>query len=121
MAIILIGFGFGVSGIKPIPVIIAAQAANGLILPVLTFALCILCNSKLLLSHKNGMWLNLAMMVTLFATSILGLINVSKAFHAIVGMDFSFTGVNQWIIVTLSIAVVTLTVFQIQKERRVNI
>lgn len=121
MAIILIGFGFGISGIKPIPVIIAAQAANGLILPVLTFALCILCNSKLLLSHKNGMWFNLAMIVTLFATSILGLINVSKAFHAIVGIDFSFTGVNQWIIVTLSIAVVTFTVFQIQKERRVNI
>lgn len=121
ITIIVIGFGFGVSGIRPIPVIIAAQAANGLILPVLTFALCMLCNSKILVQHINGFWLNLAMLITLFATSVLGFINVSKAIHSIVGLSFSFTGFNQWIIFTLSIAVVTFTLFQIQKERRVNI
>lgn len=121
MLIILLGFGFGVSGIKPIPVIIAAQAANGLILPVLTFALCILCNAKVLGENKNGFGLNLAMIVTLFATSILGLINVSKAIHTIAGVAFSFSGANQWFICTLSVAIVIFTLFQIQKERRVNI
>lgn len=119
--IIAVGFGFGVSGVKPIPVIIAAQASNGLILPVLTFALCLLCNSKMLGKHVNNLWFNLAMLITLFATSVLGFINVSKAIHSIVGLSFSFTGFNQWIIFTLSIAVVTFTLVQIQKERRVNI
>lgn len=121
IAIIAIGFGFGISGIKPIPVIIAAQAANGLILPVLTFALCLLCNSKMLGEHINSLWLNIAMMITLFATSVLGFINVSKAIHSIIGSSFSFTGANQWVIFILSIAVLTFTLLQIQKERRVNI
>lgn len=121
VTIILVGFSFGVSGIRPVPVIIAAQAANGLILPVLTFALCMLCNSKLLGQHINSLGLNLAMLVTLFATSVLGLINVSKAIHSMLGLGFSFSGVNQWVIFTLSIAVVTFTLIQIQKERRVNI
>lgn len=119
--IIIVGFGFGISGIKPIPVIIAAQAANGFILPVLTFTLCILCNNSLLDDHKNGKGLNLAMLITLFATSVLGFLNVSKAIHSIFGWSFHFTGFNQWIIFTLSIAVVTFTFFQIQKERKINI
>ena len=119
--IIIVGFGFGVSGIKPIPVIIAAQAANGFILPVLTFALWVLSNSRWLKGTINGLGLNIAMMATLFVTSVLGLINVSKAIHSIVGQTFSFSGINQWLIVGLSVAFTGYALFTVQKERKVNI
>lgn len=119
--IIVVGFAFGVSGVKPIPVIIAAQAANGLILPVLTFALCVLCNGKTMGSYTNSFWLNTAIFITLFVTSIIGLINVFKAFHTMFQESFSFSGINQWIIIGLSAAVLLFTYFQVRKERKLNI
>lgn len=120
VSIIVIGFGFGVSGIRPIPVIIAAQAANGLILPILTFALLMLVNSKRLGEYINGLGLNVAMLITLFVTSILGLINVSKAIHSMLNMKFSFIGLNQGIIITLSLLVTLYAVWAVHKERKLN-
>ena len=117
-SIIFIGFGFGVSGIRPIPVIIAAQAANGLILPILTFALLILVNHKSLGEYINGLGLNVAMLVTLFVTSILGLINVSKAVHTLLKMSFSFTGYNQWLIFIVSGLITLFAIRAVQKERK---
>lgn len=46
MAVLLVGFTFGISGIKPIPVILVVQALNGLILPLLTFFLLLLVNDN---------------------------------------------------------------------------
>jgi manganese transport protein len=34
--VLLTGFGFGISGVKPIPVILAVQAMNGFVLPLLS-------------------------------------------------------------------------------------
>lgn len=119
--IIVIGFGFGVSGIKPIPVIITAQAANGLILPILTFALWVITNNRKLGDHINGAGLNTAMLITLFVTSILGFINVSKALHSIVGESFSFSGLNLYLIVGCALVFTLLAGLTVQKERRVNI
>lgn len=119
--IVIVGFGFGVSGIKPIPVIITAQAANGLILPILTFALWVITNSRKLGNHINGIGLNVAMLITLFVTSILGFINVSKAFHSIIGEIFSFSGLNLYLIVGCALFFTLLAGLTVQKERRVNI
>lgn len=119
--IIVIGFGFGVSGIRPIPVIITAQAANGLILPILTFALWVITNNRKLGDHINGVGFNTAMLITLFVTSILGFINVSKALHSIVAESFSFSGLNLYIIVGCALAFTLLAGLTVQKERRVNI
>ncbi|WP_420386166.1 Nramp family divalent metal transporter [Roseivirga sp.] len=119
--IIIIGFGIGISGIRPIPVIIAAQAANGFILPILTFALWVLTNSKRLGQHMNGIGLNLAMFITLLVTSVLGLINVSKAFHSAIGESFAFSGLNRSLIIALALVFTALALWTIQKERRVNI
>ena len=119
--IIVVGFAFGISGFRPIPVIIAAQAANGFILPVLTFALWVLSNSRELKETINGLGLNIAMLVTLFVTSVLGLINVSKAIHTIIGAVFSFAGMNQILILGLSLFFTAFAVYTIQKERNQNI
>jgi Mn2+/Fe2+ NRAMP family transporter len=44
-AVLLIGFIFGISGVKPIPVILTVQALNGLILPLITgFLILIQCH-----------------------------------------------------------------------------
>ena len=40
--VLLTGLIFGVTGVKPVPVIILAQAANGLILPVVSIFLWII-------------------------------------------------------------------------------
>ncbi len=78
--IVLAGCIFGVSGVKPIPVIIAAQAANGLILPLITLAIWVLMNRKSMLKeHINGFGWNVAMLITLLVTSALGGLNVVKA------------------------------------------
>jgi len=82
--IVLVGFVFGVSGVRPIPVIIAAQAANGLILPLITLAIWVLVNRKSMLEeHVNGIGLNVAMLITLLVTSALGGLNMMKAIFSV--------------------------------------
>lgn len=78
--VLLAGLVFGVLDVKPVPVIIAAQAANGLILAVIAFFLWYIANdSKVMGKHANGLGINLAMFVTVAVASGLGLNNVSKA------------------------------------------
>ena len=69
----------------------------------------------------NGIGLNLAMFITLLVTSVLGLINVSKAFHSAIGKSFAFSGLNRSLIIALALVFTALALWTIQKERRVNI
>lgn len=78
--ILLTGVILGATNVKAIPVIILAQAANGLILPLLTAALWRAVNSQLLMgANKNGRFLNALMGLTFAITSFLGLLNIVKA------------------------------------------
>ncbi|WP_338876194.1 divalent metal cation transporter [Spirosoma sp. SC4-14] len=78
LAVMLIGLLFGLLGVKPVPVIILAQAANGLLLPVVTIFLFIAVNNKTLLpaQYRNSLWQNLAMLLVVAVTAFLGLRNV---------------------------------------------
>ena len=78
--VLLIGFIFGVSGIKPIPVILAVQALNGLVLPMLTIFLVILANDSSLMpkTYHNSFLYNIAMLIILATVLILGLSSVDK-------------------------------------------
>ena len=118
--IILVGFVLGASGIKPIPVIIAAQAANGFILPVMAVVLFILANSTLLKSERNGLGLNIGMLITVFVTTILGLLNVFKAVYSSIGEVFKFEGALVWIIMLMALIIASATYFFALQERRVN-
>ena len=117
--VLLIGLIFGVSGVKPIPVIILAQAANGFILPLIAFVLWIVLNNSALVGKdKNTLTQNIFMAITVAVTSLLGLINVFKAAHSVLGYSFAFEGV---IIPSTLIPALLITIFGFWKIRGLRI
>lgn len=79
--VLSIGFIFGITGIKPIPIIVAAQALNGLLLPLVTVLIILLINDRRLMPTEklNGHFSNLLLLLILTVVLILGLNNVNKA------------------------------------------
>lgn len=117
--VLLTGLIFGVTGIKPIPVIILAQAANGLILPVIAIFLWLICNNKSLMgSNVNSGAVDVFMGITVWVSSLLGLINVFKAINSAIGSAFAFAGNTQLSLLLLATLVTGLTVYFVAKERR---
>jgi manganese transport protein len=80
-AVLGIGFLFGISGIRPIPVILTVQALNGLILPLLVALLIGLINHKKLIpkQHRNGILANTLLLLLFGSVSVIGLNQVDKA------------------------------------------
>lgn len=119
--VLLTGLVFGVTGVKPIPVIILAQAANGLILPVIAIFLWLICNNrKLMGAHVNGGLIDVFMGITVWVSSLLGLINVFKAGNSVVGSTFVFAGNTQLILLVLATLVTAITIALVTRERRVS-
>jgi Mn2+/Fe2+ NRAMP family transporter len=81
MSVLLTGFAFGISGIKPIPVILTVQALNGLILPLITYFLILIVNdSKVVpIRYRHAALYDLVLLVILGTTLIIGFNNVDKA------------------------------------------
>lgn len=82
--VLLVGFAFGISGIRPIPVILTVQALNGLVLPLLVALIILLSNHRALLApaHRHG-WLYNAMLLLIFGSVVLiGFNQVDKALAA---------------------------------------
>lgn len=81
MSVLVIGFGFGISGMKPIPVILAVQALNGFVLPLLTYFLILLINDSQLIpsAYRHAVGYNLILLAILGTTILLGLNQVDKA------------------------------------------
>lgn len=79
-SVLLTGFIFGVSGIKPIPVILAVQALNGLILPLITAYLIIIVNDHKLMSEKDrhAPWYNFILLSILAIVLLISLNNIDK-------------------------------------------
>ena len=118
-SVMLTGLIFGITGIKPIPVIILAQAANGLILPVIAIFLWQICNNRVYLKiHVNGLLMNFGMLLTVLVASILGLINVFKASYAVLGYDFQFEGNTKSVIFLTSALVTFFACYRIFMERK---
>src|SRR6185295_5255535 len=62
--VLLTGFVFGISGVKPVPVILAVQALNGLVLPLLSAYLILLINDPLLVNtYRNSRFYNTILLV----------------------------------------------------------
>lgn len=81
LLVLAIGLGFGLADFKPIPVIILAQAVNGVLLPaVAVFLLLAINDSKLVpATHRNGRWANLLGILIVGITVALGLHNLLGA------------------------------------------
>ena len=84
MLVLLTGFIFGISDVKPIPVILAVQALNGLILPLITMYLIIIVNDDEIVptQQQHGSRYNIVLMVILLAVSLIGISNIDKSLSA---------------------------------------
>ncbi|WP_247235138.1 Nramp family divalent metal transporter [Telluribacter sp. SYSU D00476] len=73
--VLLVGLVFGLLQIKPIPIIIAAQAANGLLLPFVTWQIIRAVNDTQLLpvAHQNSRLQNSFLYLIFGVTVLLGL------------------------------------------------
>lgn len=89
------GLGFGLSGVRPVPAIVLAQAANGLLLPAVAVFLLLAVNDRRLLGAAaadgdsaaglNGPLSNAAMAAAVAVTLVLGLGQLGRAGAAVLG------------------------------------
>ncbi|MCP3979175.1 MAG: divalent metal cation transporter [bacterium] len=104
IAVLGVGIGFGLSGIRPVPVILVAQALNGILLPLVAVFLLVAVNDRRLVgAHAlNGPLSNTLLVVVVALTTLLGLLNVMRAASAAFGVDLPGGG-------TLIVAATLLT------------
>jgi manganese transport protein len=88
-SVLLTGFAFGISGVRPIPVILAVQAINGLILPLLTVYLIFVVNDARIVTRQYvpGAVYNLVLLSILFIVLLISLNNVDRSLIAWFGLD----------------------------------
>ncbi len=77
LAVLATGITFGLLNVTPIPVIVAVQAINGILLPFVTVFLWRAVNNRALLGeHRNSVSQNVAMGFVVLVTAMLGGWNV---------------------------------------------
>jgi manganese transport protein len=119
MSVLLTGFAFGISGIKPIPVILAVQALNGLILPLLTYFLILIVNDSKVVAtqHRHAAWYDLVLLVILGTTLVIGFNNVDKAITS----AFALTSGNHFqMILMITFTIVLATAVQLMRLRKIQ-
>jgi manganese transport protein len=79
--VLAVGLAFGLADVQPIPAIILAQAANGVVLPFVAVFLFIAVNDRRLMGGEglNGGVSNALMAIVVFVTIVLGVTNVMRA------------------------------------------
>ena len=83
-AILVIGAAVAATGARPVEIILFAQFANGLLLPVVAVFLLAAANSKTMLgAHANGAFANLAAGLAVLVTAALGISAVLRAAGAL--------------------------------------
>ncbi len=115
--VMLVGFLFGISGVKPIPIIILAQAINGLLLPLITIFIVLIINDKQFIPklYRNTIFANLILLVVVGITTFLGLNNIEKAVTVALKLTIS-PEISLWVMGGLSVLVVAiLGVFTLKK------
>ena len=86
-AVLAVGLLFGLSGVKPVPVILIAQALNGVLLPVVAIFLLLAVNDRRLMGAAglNGRWGNLLLGLVVAVACLLGIGLVSRAVMSALG------------------------------------
>ncbi|MFC7292128.1 Nramp family divalent metal transporter [Hirschia litorea] len=81
LSVLLIGVLFSLTSISPISLILIAQTANGLLLPIIASFLLVIMNKKSLLgAHTNTLKTNIAGGLVVIITLGLGLRGIARAF-----------------------------------------
>lgn len=86
--VLLVGAGFALADVTPIPAIILAQALNGVLLPFVAVFLLLVVNDVRLMGRegRNGPLSNAVMGVVVLTTVALGALNVWRAAVAVAGL-----------------------------------
>jgi len=86
--VLVVGLGFGMSDVKPVPAIILAQALNGLVLPFVSIFLVFVINNPQLMNKEglNKRRNNIQMGIVVWITLNLGFFNVLKAVYKTIGL-----------------------------------
>jgi manganese transport protein len=89
LGVLVFGLFFGLLDVKPIPVIIAAQALNGLVLPLMVVVLIIMSNNNNILQgrHMNSLVLNILAFIVLDVVLLIGLNNCLKAIYTTLNVE----------------------------------
>ena len=88
LAVLATGLLFGLLDIKPIPVIILAQALNGILLPLVAVFLLLIVNDRSLMGEEgaNNQMTNIAMLLVVMITLVLGMSGILRAAAAAWGL-----------------------------------
>ncbi len=120
MVVLLTGLVFGVSQVKPIPIIILAQAVNGVLLPFLAIAILLVLNNKQIMQENaNRLAGNLVLLVIIWVTGILGLLNLLKALYSTLGIEQTITNATLIVLSLVSLVIaIGVGILAIKQNRR---
>jgi len=115
LIVLLIGFAFGISEVKPIPVILTVQALNGFVLPLLTYFLILLVNDTSVIprAFRHAVWYDFLLIGIFGVTLLIGLNNVDKAITS----GFNLTTSHFEIVLILTFVALLLVVAQLVRLR----
>lgn len=118
MMVLLIGILFGVFAYKPLPVIIAAQALNGLILPVVAILLILYANDRQLLANRvNGVFFNVLSLLLLNVLVLIGINNIYKALSGPIGYVVSDDAIRYVYMELMALPVIAVVIYKINLLR----
>jgi Mn2+/Fe2+ NRAMP family transporter len=81
--VLLVGVALALAGLRPVPAILFAQAANGLLLPaVALFLLLVVNDPKWMQQYRNRLWSNLLGGIVVAVTTVLG----ARALLSVLGL-----------------------------------
>lgn len=120
--VLLTGILFGIVNIRPIPVIIFAQAMNGFVLPFISVFIVIVVNDPELMgrSKLNGWISNAFMGIVVWVTMVLGGMNILKSIQSITRWSVITHSYSVWILVFITFLVTLglfVYIFRIRKSR----
>lgn len=86
--VLAVGLASGLSGIRPVPAIVLAQAANGVLLPLAAIFLLLAVNDRRLMGARglNGPVSNTVMAAVVLVTLVLGLSQLARAAATVTGV-----------------------------------
>ncbi|MDP4852433.1 MAG: divalent metal cation transporter [Saprospiraceae bacterium] len=117
LSVLLIGLAFGLPDIKPIPLIIFAQALNGLLLPLMTTLLYFLLNDPSLMGTRwiNNKLNNALFILVVAITCWIGLYNVTQAYLKIFDSPSNFSNLHSMGISLFTIIYIVWVIFKTGK------
>ncbi|MFY8035633.1 MAG: NRAMP family divalent metal transporter [Cyclobacteriaceae bacterium] len=113
-SVLAVGFLFGITNTKPIPVILAVQAINGLILPLITYFLIVIVNDPSLIPSfgRHAAWYNVVLILIFGSVLVLGFNNIDKA----LGTVFKLNEPHLLVVFSLSGIISLYTAYKVMKQ-----